>query len=169
MWNDIKKKYNINENDSLIFIKNEYKTNKASDKKVNFEVYEPYNKTKLNLSFCDDTPINLYIPIELSQENKQIYEKMKEAGYDMFDINDPFYQDVCTPFDSANGTDILLFDRVDYIYNNDDTQCQPNCQFSQYSMESQYLSCSCSVIQDVSNNNNEKRDKFSAKKLYESF
>ena len=164
----LKKQYNINENDSLIFIKNEYKTNKASDKKVNFEVYEPYNKTKLNLSFCDDTPINLYIPIELSQENKQIYEKMKEAGYDMFDINDPFYQDVCTPFDSANGTDILLSDRVDYIYNNDDTQCQPNCQFSQYSMESQYLSCSCSVSQDISNNN-EKKDKFSAKKLYESF
>ena len=36
-------------------------------------------------------------------------------------------------------------------------------------MESQYLSCSCSVIQDLDNNNNEKKDKFSAKKLYESF
>ena len=38
----LKSHYHINENDSLIFIKNEYKTNKASEKKVNFDVYEPY-------------------------------------------------------------------------------------------------------------------------------
>ena len=165
----LKNHYHINENDSLILIKNEYKTNKASEKKVNFDVYEPYNKTKLNLSICDETPIDIYIPMELSKENKQIYEQMKEAGYDMFDINDPFYQDICTPFDSSSGTDILLSDRVDYIYNNDDTQCQPNCQFSQYSIESEYMSCSCSFAQDSNINNNVKEDKFYAKKIYESF
>ena len=166
----LKQHYHINENDSLIFVKSECKANKASEKKVNYEVYEPYNKTKLNLSFCEDTPINLYIPMELSRGNKQIYQQLKDSGHDMFDINDPFYQDICTPFDSSSGTDILLSDRVDYIYNNDDTQCQPNCQFSQYSMDSQYLTCSCSAVQDTNNNNdNVKKDKFSAKKIYESF
>ena len=93
---------------------------------------------------------------------------MKDSGYDMFDLNDPFYQDVCTPFDSSNGTDILLSDRVNYIYNNDDTQCQSNCQLAHYSMESSYMNCSCST-----NNNNEggvdKNSKFTAKKIYESF
>ena len=52
--------YHINENDSLIFIKNEKKSNKASDKNIDFDVYEPYNKTlfnkslksELSLSFC---------------------------------------------------------------------------------------------------------------------
>ena len=160
--------YHINENDSLIFIKNEYKSSKASEKKVDFEVYEPYNKTKLNLSICDETSINLYIPMELSDKNKNIYEQMKESGYDMFNLSDPFYQDVCTPFDSGNGTDILLSDRIDYIYNNDDTLCQSNCQFSQYSMESKYMNCSCSTNENANNDNN-KNDKFSAKKIYESF
>ena len=95
---------------------------------------------------------------------------MKESGYDMFDINDPFYQDICTPFDSENGTDILLSDRVDYIYNNENTQCQSNCKLSYYSVESKYMNCSCSSREDVNNNeNNEKKDKFNAKKLYESF
>ena len=53
--------------------------------------------------------------MELNEENKKLYEKMKESGYDMFNINDPFYQDICTPFDSSNGTDILLIDRINYI------------------------------------------------------
>ena len=97
---------------------------------------------------------------------------MQESGYDMFNINDPFYQDICTPFDSANGTDILLSDRINFIYNNDDTQCQPNCELSQYSLETQYLNCSCSANNEDGedmNNENEQIEKFSAKKIYESF
>ena len=164
----LKTKYHINENDSLIIVKNEVISDKASEKSVNYEIYEPYNKTKLNISLCDGTSINLYVPMELSKDNKQIYEQMKESGYDMFNINDPFYQDICTPFDSANGTDILLSDRKDFIYNNDDTQCQPNCQLSQYSLESKYLNCSCSTNKN-SNDANEKKDEFTAKKIYESF
>ena len=71
----------------------------------------------------------------------------------MFNINDPFYQDICTAFDSSNGTDILLTDRINYIYNNDDTQCQSNCRFSYYSIESQYLNCSCSTNENIKYDN----------------
>ena len=106
--------------------------------------------------------------MELSKGTKQIFEQMKNSGYDMFNINDPFYQDICTPFDSSNGTDILLTDRIDYIYHNDDTQCQSNCEYSQYSVDSQYLSCSCSINEDA-NNEHKKSDKFNSKKIYESF
>ena len=165
----LREAYHIKENDSLIFIKNEKKSDKAFNKKVDFDVYEPYNKTKLNLSICDGTPINIIIPVELSEETKELYEKMKESGYDMFDINDPFYQDICTPFDSDDGTDMLLSDRVNFIYNNDDTRCQSNCELSFYSLESQYLNCSCSANEDASDENMEKIEKFTAKKLYESF
>ena len=63
---------------------------------------------------------------------------------------------------------MLLNDRINYIYNNDDTQCQSNCKFFYYSIESQYMQCSCS-INEVTNNNILKNDKFSSKKLYESF
>ena len=83
----------------MIFIKNEISLNKPSEKNVNFEVYESYNKKKLNLSICDETLINIYVPMELSQETKQLYENIKDSGYDMFNINDPFYQDICTPYD----------------------------------------------------------------------
>ena len=63
----LRKEYHINDTDSLIFIKKEKSSNKPKEKNVNFEVYEPYTKTRLNLSICDDTPINIYVPMELSK------------------------------------------------------------------------------------------------------
>ena len=36
---------------------------------------------------------------------KQSWEK---EGYDLFDLNDNFYIDICAPFTAENGADILL-------------------------------------------------------------
>ena len=164
----LKRENNISENDSLIFIKNEIKSNKVSERNVHIDVYNPNTRDKLNLSLCEEIPINIYLPMELSIGTKQLYDKMKKSGYDLFNINDPFYQDVCTPFDSSNGTDILLTDRIDYIYYNEDTKCQSNCLYTQYTMESKYISCSCSINEEV-NNEHKKSNKFNPKKIYESF
>ena len=167
--NTLRKHYHINESDSLIIVKSEQKSDKAQNKNIDFNVYEPYNRTKLNLSLCDEQPINVLIPLELNEETKQLYEQIKESGYNMFDINDPFYQDICTPFDSEDGTDISLADRINYIYNNDNVKCQPNCKLSLYSVEMHYLNCSCSANSNNDNENFERKEKFTAKKIYESF
>ena len=68
----LKSTYHINESDPLILIKNEKINSKLIEKNVQVEVYEPYNKTKLNLSICGDLPINIYAHMELSQETKQL-------------------------------------------------------------------------------------------------
>ena len=87
----------------------------------------------------------------------------------MFDINDPFYQDICSPYKSEkHSSDILLSDRIDYIYNNEDTQCQDNCEFSNYILNSGYINCSCELEKDKKNKT-EKVDKFEPKNLYQSF
>ena len=113
--------------------------------------------------------VRFNIPLELSEEKKKIYENMKELGYDMFNISDPFYQDICTPYDSPDGTDILLSDRINYIYNNDETKCQSNCKLSYYSIESKFINCTCSTNEDNIYESDKNNDKFNAKKLYESF
>jgi len=161
----LKEKYNLNENDDLILLKKEKQSNKASEKEVQLEIYEPYSKTKLNLSYCENTNINIYVKAELSDETKNSYEKLKSLGYNMFNIDDSFYQDICIDYTSDGNTDIILSDRINYIYNNDDTQCQPNCKLSKYSEESQYLNCSCSINEEVNNMN----EKFNTKKVFESF
>ena len=139
---------------------------KSWEKNIQYEVFEPINFTKLNLSICDGTTINIYVKMDLSEETKGIYDELKSMGYDMLNVNDPFYQDICIPYTSINNTDMLLSDRLDYIYNNKDTQCQPNCQFSSYLLNSSYMNCVCDAIID---NNKEDDKKFNGKKLYESF
>ena len=161
----LKEKYHLNEDDDLIILKKEKQSNKASEKEVQLEIFEPHNKTKLNLSYCEKTNINMYVKAKLSEETKYSYEKLKSLGYDIFNVNDPFYQDICIKYTSYRDTDIILSDRIKYIYDNDDTRCQPNCKTSKYSEESEYLNCSCAINEEVNNMNK----KFSSKKVFESF
>ena len=102
--------------------------------------------------------------MKLNNEMKEIYEK----GYNIFDLNDPFYNDICVPFTSSSNTDMLLSDRINNIYFNDDSSCQKNCNLTNYLSNSQYINCSCDfdTSKDLSA---EKKDKFSTKKIYESF
>ena len=97
-----------------------------------------------------------------------MYERLKQLGYDMFDINDKFYQDICTPYRSSHETDVILADRLYYYYyNNNETKCQSNCKLSDYLIETEYLKCSC----DVSNSeiHTEDSQKFNPKIIYKSF
>ena len=161
----LKETYHINESDYLIYIKREKINIKASEKDIQYEVYDPYNITKLNLSYCKGDIINIYTKTELSEETNEIYEQMKSMGYNMLDINDPFYQDICTPFKYLYDNDIILSDRIKYIYYNNDSQCLSNCDFSFYLSNSLYLNCTCEVILEEKGN----EAKFSGKKIYESF
>ena len=57
----LKDYYKINENTSLILIKYEKIANISSERSLQYEIYEPYNKTKLNLSVCQNENIYRYI------------------------------------------------------------------------------------------------------------
>ena len=165
--NILKENYHINKTNSLIILKFEKISNISSERVLQYEVYEPLNKTKLNLSICDSTTIHLYIPIVLSDGLNHLYNEVKNLGYDLFDENSAFYQDICTPFKSPNGTDVSLNDRYDYYYNNNETICQSNCNFSYYDIETQYLKCEC----DISNSeiDTEAITKLTAKSFFNSF
>ena len=141
----LRQKYGIAPEDSLIIIKKETLSSQSSERDVEFEIFEPYNKTKLNLSFCEDADINVYVPFTLSEENQNLANELQEKGYNMFDLNDPFYQDYCSTFKTLAKTDMLLTDRVDHIYNNLDAKCQDNCVFSNYIADTNYINCSCNV------------------------
>ena len=165
--NLLKNYYKINKNLSLIIMKFEKVTNISTERSLQYEVYEPNNKTKLNLSICNNLTIDIYVPVILSEKIQHLYDELKDMGYDLFDINSPFYQDICTPYKSNDGTDVPLNDRINYYYNNDETSCQANCKFSDYLIESQYLKCDC----DITNSeiNTQEATKFNAKSIYESF
>ena len=162
----LREKYNINENDSLIILIHEKKINKVSEKNITFEVFEPFNRTKLNLSLCIGIDINIYIKTELNGETIKTYQKLRDLGYNMFNINDPFYQDICIPYTTEEETDIILIDRIEYIYNNEDTKCQKNCKFDGYSIETNYVNCTCDIDNDFYDEQNKK---LTNRNVFESF
>ena len=58
--NLLKNHYKIDKNATLIIIKFEKIINSSPERSIQYEVYEPYNKTKLNLSICNNITIDIY-------------------------------------------------------------------------------------------------------------
>ena len=96
----LKDKYDINQSLSLIILKIDYFSPDTLIPIIGYEVYHPLNKSKLNLSHCEDILIKLNIPV-LIDENSLF----------KYDPNSDFYQDNCFPYTTENGTDIILNDR----------------------------------------------------------
>ena len=163
----LREKNNLNNNISLLILKFEKISNISLERDLQFEVYESLTKKKLNLSVCQGIPININVPIVLSEKLYQLYNQLQDLGYNLFDINSEFYQDICTPYKSLNGTDVILSDRIEYYFNNKETQCPPNCKFSDYSFEKENLKCECNIIS--SDINAEKIQKVNSKLISQSF
>ena len=107
----------------LIIYKVDIKNSDASSTYVQYEVYNPVNKSLLNLSICDSITVNT--PVNISNEMEEIYNSLSESGYNLFDSEDSFYQDICTTYTSLTGTDMILSDRKKEIYSaaSDITMC----------------------------------------------
>ena len=163
----LKVAYEINENASLIIKKYE-RLEIPAERNVQYEVYHPVTKQKLNLSICEEQNENvtIYIPIEIEEKTLELYKDLQKSGYDLFNIDDPFYNDICCPFKSEDGTDVLLSDRKNDYYNNTYSTCQSNCQYSSFDSKYKFLKCECKAIVDDIDIKN--FDKFS-KKVYKNF
>ena len=163
----LKQQYEIPENVSLIILKYEKMTGIGSEKSIQYEVYDPTdNYKRLNLSVCENSDIDIAIPIDIDEEIKNLYNDLKEDGYDLFDRNGKFYLDICTPFTADNGADILLADRLYFFFSKvaNLTVCPSNCQYSTFSIDTQYLSCQCMVNNDLIDVEN--TDKYLGNVLY---
>ena len=138
----------------------------SAERNIQYEVYHPITKKKLNLSICAEETIDVYIPVNVGDKLLNLYKDLKDSGYDLFNINDPFYNDICAPYKSENGTDVLLADRKNDIYNNDQTTCQSNCEYSSFNPEYKFLKCECRVIVDDIDTNDLHKFK---KKIFKNF
>ena len=118
---------------------------------MKYEVYNPYTLERLDLSVCDDMTIDVYLPYSIPDEDLDLYIKLKELGYDLYNPNDSFYHDVCTPFTSNNKTDILLSDRRLDFYKNI-TFCEEGCTYKSYDYFYKKVECECKIKNEIDNN-----------------
>ena len=143
----LKRENNLPNDTDLIILKLENLALSSKDKSVQYEVYAPGNHTKLDLSVCDKTKIDILYPIELDEETIKVYNDLKGQGYDLFDKNNKFYKDICTPYKSEDGTDVILADRNNDFFAKHEIICQSSCDYSSFSSQTFYVRCECDVVE----------------------
>ena len=143
--NKLKAINGIPDNISLIFLKFESYYENSAIKNVQYEIYNPITKKKItDLSVCQNDKIDIYIPTNLDNETLIIYEDLKNQGYDIYNPNDTFYNDICTKYTSVNNTDLTLNDRKSIFYDNQ-IFCQENCQYNGINLDIMHAKCECSL------------------------
>ena len=148
----------IDQDKPLILLKLEKETELVYEKNIQFEIYNPIDKKKINLEECKT--FNVYIPVTFDEKLEKLYNSLKKEKYNLFDINDPFYNDICTPYKTLNSTDISLSDRKSYFQK--EFASQSNCKYLNYSSESKLLAFTCTAdkkdidIENINKFNGEK-------------
>ena len=167
----LREQYNIKDEDDILIIKRDIRNELTIY--VEYELYKLKDLEQLNLDICNKTNITIIIPVNLENETESLYNSLYQYGYNLFNPNDSFYNDICTPYTTDNGTDILLDDRKEDIYksNGNITLCQAGCEFELYNLENKKATCKCS-IQKYNYINNASIDistKFDKKEFNENF
>ena len=93
--------YNLSNDTNLLILKYENIVSNSNEKSIQFEVYESNNGTKLNLSYCSSLSYDIYIPSKLKEDTIKLFEELKSYGYNLFDKNDKFYNDICATYKSS--------------------------------------------------------------------
>ena len=132
--NTLKTHYNISMNQTLLILKIDSFKEGSLIPIIEYEVYHPINKTKLDLKYCNDTLINLNIPVEIDENN--IFK---------YDPTNDFYTDECNSYTNEHGTDILLNDRHDEYNNNNLSICENKCKIKEYSTSDKSVVCECEI------------------------
>ena len=139
----------VSSSDSLMILQIDSSSENKITRDVSYALYFS-NGTQIDLSLCDDTEIKITSSVNTSMisnydEAKYIYENNK---YDIFDINDPFYNDICTSYTSDDGTDVTLKDRQNNYFESI-SFCDDNCYYAGYDFKLDLVNCICN-----STNNN---------------
>ena len=143
----LKDTYKIDKELPLIVFKIDYYTPDTKIPMVGYEIYHPKNKTKLDLSYCEEILIKLNIPTSIDEDYLFKY-----------DPNSGFYTDNCFSFTTDEGTDIILTDRKKEFETNNLSLCQNNCEYIDYNKNNKQSSCECDIknemdtISKISNN-----------------
>ena len=143
----LKKHYGIGKDETLIIFKLDIHQEGLLIPLVEYDVYNPLNLEKLNLSYCEDSKIGISIPVEIDENNLFKYNSSHE-----------YYNDICYAYTTDSGTDIAVKDRQDeYVYNNL-SLCESDCEYTYYNTTSKKATCECKAklvlnsISDIKDN-----------------
>lgn len=96
--------------------------------------------------------LNLDNNIEINDNNKNEYNIDKDTielflkqGINLFDLNSPFYNDICFRYISPKNKDVPLGGRKSLFFPNT-TLCDEDCVFDNVNTSSLQIKCICPII-----------------------
>ena len=134
----LKDKNNLTENESLIIFKIENHIEGYNIPLIDYEVYNPRTKNKINLNSCKNEQIDIFHPVTIDENELFKYDPESE-----------FYNDICYPYTTKEKTDIILNDRRKEFLENKLTLCENNCKFNGYNSKLQSVYCKCNIKEDL--------------------
>ena len=145
----LREKYKIPDEEILtvLQIEIESKNENSLVNQVEYAIYDS-QKVKLDLSYCKNAQIKVSYEIKNSSLlNTTLISSFSEAGIDIFNIKDNFFNDICYAYSNGN-TDITLEDRVNDIYQNY-TLCEDNCDYEKVDISKNNIVCNCKVNTNI--------------------
>ena len=145
--NILKTNNNLDEDVSLIIVKADMKSEDLTSTYVQYEIYNPNDYNKLDLKGYKERKIVVNTPITLSPEILSLYDRLSELGYNLFDSDDIFYNDICSRYTSIYDTDMTLEDRKKELYNltRNIKMCQTGCKYESYNKTTKKVKCNCDI------------------------
>ena len=170
----LKKKYGISDEEDLMIIKGDTLKQLSEQylgTQVDYQLFSSSLGAFLPLSDCKEGNATATVtnPFSIDHLISQFASKtgaVLDNGYDVFNSESPFYNDVCTPFTNENGNDVLLDERRSDYFSEVLNICENGCTFVEYNITTNLYSCKC-PIKDTINQQNE--EEVITKELPESF
>ena len=114
---------------------------KVNNPSTKYAFFNPINGTKLNTSFCQNTFIVVKKVIN-SLYNKDKYDWLAQQNIDFYNLNSPFYINICLHYKSYNRKDIILTDRIIEYFPNS-TLCENDCEYKGTNVSTLITRCEC--------------------------
>ena len=151
----LKKKYGLSDAEDLMIIKGDILSQLTNQQQylgneVEYQIFSSSLGAFLPLQDCKEAGASAIIKSFLNTSNLlgdfQFKSKtVLEDGYNQFDVNSPFYNDICTPFTNEYGTDVLLDDRRSDYFTEENNFCENGCEFTGYNETLGYFGCKCPI------------------------
>ena len=120
------------------------------------------NGTELIINDSIVGKVNISAPITDFEAAHYDYAKyFKEQGYDIFNKNSSFYNDICLSVSYINNN-LAIKDRQEEIYPNNMTIVNPNCEYKAADLEKKRFICEFNILDIYKNNsyNGNKNDNY---------
>lgn len=140
----LREKYSISSTEPLIFLVTEIKHNTTSTKQTAYAIYNKQG-IPLNLNYCSIESFQVKVPITNPDlVHFDLAYNMSLVGVDIYNINDPFFNDICFPFTSEQGKDVSLEDRREDYYKNV-SFCEADCEYEGIDYLTKEAKCQCTA------------------------